>query len=225
MRKFLAVLLFTLAVPSISWSLPFDLATRMISNVVVVEVRKVGLCGGVKVSRVRVLTAAHCIGKFSDGIVVETYDQRKSDARVVKVWPDQDLALLEVVSIQFGEWAFLAPTIWLGMDVYVVGHPLGIRWTIGRGILEQVLLYHDERSGLPFRGPALLLLSSPNAHQGNSGGPWYDEYGRIIGIHSLTFYGDRELSGPDGGKVTIIERVWSAAIGLETVKNVLSEVQ
>ena len=60
----------------------------------------------------------------------------------------------------------------IGSDVYAVGHPLGLGWTISRGIV----------SGLPVINRRPMVQTDAPISPGNSGGPLVDEHGNVVGI-------------------------------------------
>lgn len=55
-----------------------------------------------------------------------------------------------------------------GENIFVIGHPQGLRFTLSTGIISR-------------KAGAALQLSAP-VSPGNSGGPVYDEHGNLIGI-------------------------------------------
>jgi S1-C subfamily serine protease len=65
-----------------------------------------------------------------------------------------------------------------GENIFVIGHPQGLRFTLSTGIISR----SDE---------ATLQISAP-VSPGNSGGPVYDEHGNLVGI--VTSMVDRGIS-------------------------------
>jgi S1-C subfamily serine protease len=84
-------------------------------------------------------------------------------------------------------------------DVYAIGHPWGLSWSVSRGILSAI----DRKMS---DAPKVLLQVDSNVFQGNSGGPLLNNQGRVIGINSLMLAN----SGGSYGfalPVSMIERV------------------
>ena len=80
---------------------------------------------------------------------------------------------------QAAEWDN-APTLTIGDDVFAVGNPHGLGWTLTRGALSQVRL--NDFNGRETR----IIQTSAAINPGNSGGGLYDKAGQLIGINTWT---------------------------------------
>ncbi|MEM7230279.1 MAG: trypsin-like peptidase domain-containing protein [Planctomycetota bacterium] len=124
-----------------------------------------------------IVTNAHVVGDAS-AVQVETWDGTIYQGQVVYASDDIDLALVKVVS---GDrtWPTIAlrgdAPVRIGMDVYVIGHPVGLGWTISRGIVSA------ERSAGEV-APIPMLQTDAAISPGNSGGPLVDGEGNVLGI-------------------------------------------
>ena len=63
----------------------------------------------------------------------------------------------------------------VGSDVYVIGHPVGLGWTITRGIVSAI-----RRPGEV--APTEIIQTDAAISPGNSGGPLLDRHGRLVGV-------------------------------------------
>jgi S1-C subfamily serine protease len=95
-------------------------------------------------------------------------------AQVVGRHKDLDVALLWVPR-RSGRGDFYQPIVssadtHAGEQIYVIGHPEGLNFSIASGLVSRVM-------------PQALQLSAP-VSPGNSGGPVYDERGRLLGVVS-----------------------------------------
>ncbi len=122
----------------------------------------------------RAVTNAHVVGDLAR-VSIETFDRRRFTATVVATDRTEDLALLQIdapetrwtpVAIETGQ---LTP---VGSEVYAIGHPLGLDWTLTRGIV----------SGYREIGPVRMMQTDAPISPGNSGGPLLDEHGHLVGI-------------------------------------------
>ena len=90
--------------------------------------------------------------------------------------PDLDLALLKVETVEDLPYATIASNnnIGPGLEVYAVGHPLGVGWMITRGVVSKVFntLRHNK-----------IIVHDASINPGNSGGPLFDEFGQIVGLN------------------------------------------
>jgi S1-C subfamily serine protease len=119
----------------------------------------------------------------SDMAVIELKDpekfKRENNYRVLKLAGKYDLEVTE--------------------DVYAIGHPWGLSWSVSKGILSAI----DRKMS---DAPKVLLQVDSNVFQGNSGGPLLNNQGLVIGINSLMLAN----SGGSYGfalPVSMIERV------------------
>lgn len=95
-----------------------------------------------------------------------------AEARVIAVHRSLDLVLLWLPRSN-GSAAFTLPVVRSqvladGAPVYVIGHPQGLRFTLSTGIISR-------------RDGTMLQISAP-VSPGNSGGPLFDQQGRLAGI-------------------------------------------
>jgi|SRR5579872_2036755 len=102
-------------------------------------------------------------------------------ADVVGRHKDQDVALL-FIPRRSGHTEFFQPVatkgqIKAGEEIYVIGHPEGLNFSIANGIVSRL---NDET----------VQISAP-VSPGNSGGPVYDEHGMLLGV--VTSKMDRSL--------------------------------
>jgi S1-C subfamily serine protease len=115
---------------------------------------------------------------------VKLLGQAACPASVVWVAPGGiDLALIRVavtsIEPQAAEWDDI-PNLTIGDDVFAVGNPHGLGWTLTRGSLSQMRL--NDFSGHETK----IIQTSAAINPGNSGGGLYDKAGKLIGINTWT---------------------------------------
>ncbi len=126
-------------------------------------------------------------------ITVRLSDEREIEARLVGRDADTDLAVLKVEGSNFPFVSFeedADPRV--GDWVIAVGNPFGLGGTATAGIVSA-----RARDISDSRTPYTDYLQIDAAiNRGNSGGPTFDIYGRVIGVNSAIF-------SPTGGSVGI----------------------
>jgi serine protease Do len=127
-------------------------------------------------------------------IKVVLNDGRKLDATVVGRDENTDLAVVKVEGNDFNFVTFeetAAPRV--GDWVVAVGNPFGLGGTATAGIVSAIS--RADPSGQS-RGFVDFLQIDAAINRGNSGGPTFDIYGRVIGVNSA-------IISPTGGSVGI----------------------
>jgi serine protease Do len=138
-----------------------------------------------------ILTNNHVV-EDADKITVRTTDDRKLDAHLVGRDPATDLAVIKVEGTghpfvdfenrskpRVGDW------------VVAVGNPYNLGGTATAGIVSA--LSRPRVSGSNYVD--YMQIDAP-INRGNSGGPTFDLYGRVVGVNSAIF-------SPSGGSVGI----------------------
>ena len=126
-----------------------------------------GTCSGAFIDETGdLLTARHCVDGFAE-FQVQTYDHQIYTAVVVATSAAHDLAMLRIDRRNTGYFE-LADRVFRGQQVFVLGSPLGITDTLSEGVIARI------------DGDVTLLDCS--ALPGNSGGPVFDKYDRLVGI-------------------------------------------
>ena len=124
-----------------------------------------------------IVTNAHVVG-VARFVEVKTFDGEVRVATVLRSDPTEDLALLVVPSAP-GSWKPVAllevPRPTVGQEVVAIGHPLGLNWTLTRGVVSAY-----RRAGEA--GAVEMIQTDAAISPGNSGGPLLDYHGHLIGI-------------------------------------------
>ena len=144
-----------------------------------------GLCSGVVVNEVgHILTNFHCIfkQKYIKVVYYDLTDWQSYDVEVVGTDPLADLALLKVLGkvekIPFIKFASNIENLPEGSEVFALGHPMGMIWTVTKGIVSSNARYTKH--------PYIKSLQTDAAiNKGNSGGPLMNMKGEIVGINTL----------------------------------------
>ena len=131
-----------------------------------------------------VLTNYHVVEeayKNNYSVTVLTHDGEEYAATIVGVEEDNDLAVLYVESegitscVSFGDVDEMA----VGQTVYTVGNPLGeLSYTMTGGIVSALNRTITTEENITVN----MFQIDAAVNSGNSGGPVYDEYGRVIGV-------------------------------------------
>ena len=129
-----------------------------------------------------VVTAYHCVATGQTSLV-QLEDGTKGLSKILAVYPDADLALLEVEAFanKVPPLPIRQSEVRRGEVVYGLGHPFAplaersllkgvLRWSVTKGIVSVV-------------GDRFIQTDAP-LNPGNSGGPIVDEQGQIVGIAS-----------------------------------------
>ena len=151
-----------------------DVIARAINNTVrLVDEDTITFCSGVMAEGV-VISAHHCI---EDGkpFVIETRDGKEYQGLVAFTWPNRDLAILTAVGLKMKDTVPLAddPVV-LGQRIVWMGFPLGRTFQLGVGVVS-----NDSPNETYFDIQGQII-------PGNSGGPVFNEFGRLVGIISAT---------------------------------------
>ncbi len=199
-RRFIAGLVMALAGPAAADEQPPVADQRLVdkvdaSVVAVVHARGSG-SGFIISSDGYILSNGHVISRndpedptrAQENVTVVLNDDRKFAARVLGFSMDPDVALLKIepdaplVPVEIGDLS----TIRTGMICYAVGTPGGLKRTYTSGILSNI-----DRTDLNTFTTVLQTDAAINA--GNSGGPLFDEFGRVLGLNTYARRGANNI--------------------------------
>jgi serine protease Do len=155
-----------------------------------------------------VVTNNHVIDGATE-ITITLNDGTKHQAKVIGRDDKTDLALLRIDAgrdLPFVDLADSSSTR-VGDWVLAVGNPFGLGGSVNAGIVSA--RGRDINSG-PYDD--YIQIDAP-INRGNSGGPLFDAYGRVIGVNTAIY-------SPSGGNVGI-----GFAIPAETVKAVVADLR
>ena len=138
-------------------------------------------------------TANHVVGKISSAeggspqhVMVTTSVGIWSNADVIATAVPLDIALLWVPR-HSGSGSFTQPISKAtdGEEVFVIGHPEGLKYTLSTGLISDL---RDQ-----------IIQISAAISPGNSGGPVYDNHGSLLGIVSSKFDRNVDANGENLG--------------------------
>jgi S1-C subfamily serine protease len=159
-----------------------------------------------------IVTNYHVI-EGASGAQIQLADGREFSASLVGVSPQHDLAVLKI-----GGSGFTAPArvpigtsndLQVGQNVFAIGNPFGLDWTLTKGIVSAL-----DRSLPNESGPDIdhLIQTDAAINPGNSGGPLLDSAGRLIGINTAIY-------SPSGASAGI-----GFAVPVDTVMRVVPQL-
>jgi serine protease Do len=128
----------------------------------------------------------------ADKVTVRTADDRTLPARVIGRDPATDLAVIKVEGRDFPFVSFedrAKPRV--GDWVVAMGNPFNLGGTATAGIVSALARPNVSGSGYV----DFMQIDAP-INRGNSGGPTFDLYGRVVGVNTAIF-------SPSGGSVGI----------------------
>ena len=180
----------------------FSVSVQAITKEVVEEVRKSvvllsinklenppvdarnGLCSGAVINEQgHILTNFHCVYEQKTLLMYywDEEDWHEYKVEVIGIDPLADLAVLKVIGLKrkvpylkFADNEGIYP----GAEVFALGHPMGMAWSLSKGIISSTERYA--------RHPYIKSIQIDAAiNKGNSGGPVINEKGEVVGIASL----------------------------------------
>ena len=142
------------------------------------------LCSGMTINeKGYILTNFHCVYK-QETINLYFWDENdwtEYQVEVIGEDPLADLALLKVIGLE-RKVPYLkfskSEDIYTGLEIFAFGHPLGMAWSLSKGIVS-----NNERYA---RHPYIKSIQVDAAiNKGNSGGPIINEKGEIVAVAAL----------------------------------------
>lgn len=156
-----------------------DLYYKARINVVRVRMTNGQGAGIVVTDAGRIVTNAHVVAG-DDAPLIETYGGDRFEATTLRADTQRDLALVAVGGKSPPEaWAPVQvergtlPRV--GSDVYVIGHPMGLGWTVSRGVVSAIRNAGEA-------GQTAMIQTDAAISPGNSGGPLLDREGHLLGL-------------------------------------------
>jgi S1-C subfamily serine protease len=158
-----------------------------------------------------VITNFHVVAN-ADAVSVNFADQTQKRAKVVGVYRDKDIAVLQIDSppekltpIDPGT----SHDLLVGQTVLAIGNPFGLDHTLTTGVVSAV---GREIKALTGRTIADVIQTDASINPGNSGGPLLDSHGRLIGMNTAIF-------SPSGASAGI-----GFAIPVDIIKNIVTQL-
>jgi len=134
-----------------------------------------------------VLTNEHVIAR-ADRVRVMISDGREFDAELVGADPNNDLAVLKILTDE--ELPFSPPgtssDLMVGEPVIAIGNPYGFSNTVTTGVISALDRSVRGNDGHFFHG---FLQTDASINPGNSGGPLLNAEGTLIGINTAVYNG------------------------------------
>jgi S1-C subfamily serine protease len=116
---------------------------------------------------------------------VTYFDQQSNPGSVIWLAPNRiDLAIVKAKApseIQPVDWQSMPP-VSSGQDVFAVGNPVGLDWSLTKGVVSQVRKAPFGSEGKTIDLP--IIQTDATLTYGNSGGGLYTHQGQLIGINS-----------------------------------------
>ena len=158
-------------VPLISYSIEYQMASTVLIEI---DGRHTG--SGFIVAPDLIVTAKHVVDRRGDCAVLFA-DGTKRNVQAIRVSEGTDCAVLLVHKANLRP-LILTTKVEVGQPIIVIGSPLDEAYFnyITRGILS--------RTGVvePWLSENFVFMIDAAVNPGNSGGPVFDEYGRVVGI-------------------------------------------
>lgn len=179
-----------------SHGIPDHIVQKVDPSVVAIQHRRAGGSGFIISADGYILSNGHVVTRndpefpteAEESITVILHDERKYPAKVLGFSMDPDVALLKIeptaplTPVQFAD----SRRVTTGQKCFAVGTPTGLKRTFTSGILSNV-----DRANL---GTFTTVLQTDAAiNQGNSGGPLFDENGRVLGLNTYARRGTNNL--------------------------------
>lgn len=119
-------------------------------------------------------------------ISVWTYEDESMTEYVATIVGHDELSDIAVIKIELRSDFKYTPVIWgtepfFGDDVYVIGHPQGMVWTLSKGVVGNPKRYVSTPWQRMIQSDVLIM-------PGNSGGPLFNMEGELIGINTLMVF-------------------------------------
>lgn len=121
-----------------------------------------------------VLTARHVV-ENQDVVVITMFDESKHMSINIIADSNSDIAILKIDIEDASHVRLSGGYPQLGEPVFVIGHPLGMFYSISSGIVSNV---HIDKA--PYGSD--LIVTDAEVTWGNSGGPLLDMDGHLLGI-------------------------------------------
>jgi len=150
----------------------------------------------------------------ADKVEVTFIDGTTVHAKVVGTDPSSDLAVIQadvksslLQPVELGDSSALV----VGEQVYALGNPFGLDWTLTSGIVSAV--GRTIQSGTSNYSIPEVVQTDAAINPGNSGGPLLDRNGRVIGVNAQIVSQSNSSSGIGFAiPVSIVKRVVPALI-------------
>ena len=170
-----------------------EIIERVKKSVVLLSVNKLenpafnspnALCSGMTINdKGNILTNFHCVYKQK---TINLYywdedDWTEYQVKVIGEDPLADLAVLEVIGLnkKVPYLEFIdSKEIYTGLEIYAFGHPMGMAWSLSKGIISN----NDRYARHPF---IKSIQVDAAINKGNSGGPLINDKGEIVGVATL----------------------------------------
>jgi len=167
-------------------STPADIAESALPSIVAVVTEDSLGSGFIVKKDGLVATNLHVVAGYAKALVV-LHDRREFP--VVEIYnadPRRDIAILRIdadalTPLELGDSDRVRP----GEPVVAIGHPLGLTDTVSSGLVGAVRKIET--------GFSVLQISAPIA-PGSSGGPLFDDRGRVIGVATAILLGGQNLN-------------------------------
>ena len=149
------------------------------------DMSKNAVCSGAIIDEVgHILTNYHCVHN-QKSILLYYYAENIMDEHIVEIVgtdPLADLAVLKVKGFEgklpYLKFAKNTQDLKSGTEVFALGHPLNMAWSVTKGIIS-----NNERYA---RHPYIhSIQTDASINKGNSGGPLMNMQGEIVGVNTL----------------------------------------
>ena len=173
---------------------------QTVSGAVLVSTES-GLGSGVRVAKGFIVTNFHVVQGNEDAAILfwrpDLTDFPAVNAVNVKEWvyaivldgdPIRDLALLGVDPKEVPQQATIIKSarlsdVFIGQDVFAIGHPEGLFWSYTEGVVSHIRPnYAWEIKGVKHQ--ATIIQTQTPISFGSSGGPLFDQQGRLVGLNT-----------------------------------------
>ncbi len=158
-------------VPIISYGIEY----QMLSTVLIeIDGRHTG--SGFIVAPDLIITARHVVDRRGDYGILFADGTRRS-VQAIRISENSDCAVLQVYKAGLNPLT-LSIEVQVGQPILVIGSPIDLKFFnyITRGIVSKLDVQQDWLSDNP------VIMIDAAVNPGNSGGPVFDMYGRVIGI-------------------------------------------
>lgn len=122
-----------------------------------------------------IITNEHVV-RDNKTVVVQTSKLHKRVCRIIFIDQKYDIAILQYEDEAHNHTIEFSNEIRLGQEVIAIGHPLGLQYSVTKGIISSLEYQH---------GGISYLQHDAALSPGNSGGPLLDNQGQLVGINSF----------------------------------------